>query len=789
MRRLKLLLGAGTVAALCAWLEPAAALDWSSAYRSAQQSIDSHEREVAGIQTAMRRAAAPTRAASRMLADGDLLLRSRDYERAAIVFNELLDKYPNDRTTYAEALYRLGETYYQSAQYLSARRVYVRVVEESNNARLAAYKPQALARLTDIAIKTRDLAALDDVYQRLHQQPSQEAAPVLAYARGRVFLEKGDEAAARQALASVPSSSSHYPQAQYLLALMALRQANVTLGAEQAQDQPVDKRAALAPAIAAFRQVTRVTPSSDKQQHVVDLAWLAVGRLLAECGQLADAAEAYNHVRRESREFGTMLFELASVYVRMGDTPRAQRALEVLAITEPDHQDVADSGLLRGDLQLRAGQFKNAHKTFVGVRDQFEPMHQKVEAFLASTNDPSVYYDKLVHEQLDILDASSPLPPLAIQWAREGQDGPEAFAVVDEVVQTRKLLRNTEALVQRLTTVMNSPNRVRAFPELRAGEQASLALINGLMRARVTLAQGLDDVEKDVTGELAAVRSERRALQARVLQLPVSEADFASREEGARREWNRTSQRVQQLELQVNTLQSMVNALSRVLKESAARGVVRDPASSRRLHDELEANKQDLQVYERKLEELRRAVEYGRLAAGFADPRYGDDQLRARFKHLLSKEAELLVRGAAGPRAATYGLQLAPLLAKADQVEARVEAIRADIARQVDTKTREIVSLIEAEQGKMVEYVSRLDMLDEEARLVVGEVAKRNFGRVRDRLQNVVLRADVGITEEAWEVREEQLRRVRNLQTERARSERLLSEELREVLDDMGDQD
>jgi hypothetical protein len=63
----------------------------------------------------------------------------------------------------------------------------------------------------------------------------------------------------------------------------------------------------------------------------------------------------------------------------------------------------------------------------------------------------------------------------------------------------------------------------------------------------------------------------------------------------------------------------------------------------------------------------------------------------------------------------------------------------------------------------------------------------RNFGRVRDRLHNIVLRADVGITEEAWEVREEQITRVRSLQIERAREDRLLKEELNEVLDDSGE--
>jgi hypothetical protein len=70
---------------------------------------------------------------------------------------------------------------------------------------------------------------------------------------------------------------------------------------------------------------------------------------------------------------------------------------------------------------------------------------------------------------------------------------------------------------------------------------------------------------------------------------------------------------------------------------------------------------------------------------------------------------------------------------------------------------------------------------------VVGHVAQRNFGLVRDKLRGIVLRADVGITEQAWEVREEELERVHNLQGERSREEQLLDEELREVLDDAVD--
>ena len=102
-------------------------------------------------------------------------------------------------------------------------------------------------------------------------------------------------------------------------------------------------------------------------------------------------------------------------------------------------------------------------------------------------------------------------------------------------------------------------------------------------------------------------------------------------------------------------------------------------------------------------------------------------------------------------------------------------------------KTGELRKIVQRETVNIVDYSLQLEALDAEAREVVGGVAARNFGRVRDRLKSIVLRADVGITEEAWELREEQLTRVRRLKIERARGQQRLQEELEEVLDDTED--
>src|SRR5262249_54756178 len=154
------------------------------------------------------------------------------------------------------------------------------------------------------------------------------------------------------------------------------------------------------------------------------------------------------------------------------------------------------------------------------------------------------------------LTSKTDLPAIAVAWAREEGNGPAAFAVIDDVSTSRDLVKKSNQLVEKLTALLSAPNRVRAFPELKAGEERALALLNSVARARVRLAEGLDDVENgSVSGDMERVRNERRTLQKRMQYLPVTDGDFADRENQAQKQWNSVSQKLQQLTLQVDQLQ------------------------------------------------------------------------------------------------------------------------------------------------------------------------------------------------------------------------------------------
>lgn len=785
--------GASFAAFLFALSGQAFAIDATQAKGKAELAIRGVETEAAkgigGLPVRVQQITPAQRVAA-----GDMLLRNRDYERAIDTLNKVLElarqgKMPE--TALADGTFLLAESYFQSNQYLSARRHYREILDRSSSARFAAYVGRALSRLVDVALRTDDLESLDYVFARLNSLPQGDPSGSLAYARAKALFARGDLAAAKSAINSVPAGSEFTLQAQYLLGVILTKEATpaapapAPAAAPGAAPQPSPRVPGLgsyAPAVEQFRRVTRIPATNAGQRHIVDLAWMAIGRLYYETDGFLDAAEAYSHVDRRSPEFSTMLHELAWVYVRLGEYQRAQRALEVLTITDPNNLDIADGSLLRADLMLRSGQFDKALTLYRSVRGRFDPIRDQVDRFINATTDPAAYYDRLTADP--DLPTDNQLPPLALQWAREAAEDENVFAVIDDANRSRDLIKKTRRLATRLSAVLAVPTRAKAFPEIRASLERTLGMSNRLARARGTLAEGLDDVADEARGELASVRAERRKLMKRLGYMPVTPAEFASRDESGERQWNKISQSLQQLTIEADKLRAIVNGLKRVLNEGRF-GVTSDPGSRERFRLEIEANERDLAAYQRRIQQYRDAIEMGRVQSGFGDQRYLDDEAaRKRFRELLLREVELCAAGHDSSEAAEYARAIRPMLARADAVDLRLDGMKADLERNALSGAEKLKAVITEEVSNVEGHAANLEELDQEARLVVGEVAMRNFAAVRDRLKSIVLRADIGIVQEAWEQREEQRQRVRNLQRERAREEQLLNDELREVLED-----
>jgi tetratricopeptide (TPR) repeat protein len=731
------------------------------------------------------------------LANADMLLHATNYDAAIDGLSKVLELNRQGKaseTDYADASFLIGEAYFQSKQYLSSRRHYRDVLDHAARPAYTDYLGRALSRLVDISLRTDDLESLDYIFARLDSLPQGDKSGSLAYARAKALYAKKDYSASKSAVNAVPAGSDYTCQAQYLLGVVLMKEslaasptapaaAPLAVGATAPAATPPDLR--FTQAIEQFRKVTRMPATTEATRHVVDLAWMAIGRLFHETDNYVEAAEAYSHVDRGSPEFSTMLYELAWVYVRLGDFERAQRALEVLTITDPNNLELADGSLLRADLMLRAGEFQNALGLYKDVSGHFDPIRQQLDDFLKSTNDPAVYYDRLTADDFGA-PTDDKLPKVVLDWARDQAEDQHVFGVIDDVSRSRSLIKSSRKLASKLDAVLSVSSRVKAFPEIQLQLQQVLSLSNKLTRARGTLAEGLDDVaSSDAGGELGKVRGERRALMKRLGWMPVTEGEFNRRDESGDSQWSKASQSLQELTVEADKLNAIVNGLKRVMTEADQRGVTSDPQSRARFQLEIEANERDLATYRKKIDEFRNAIEVGKAQIGFGDQRYLDDQdLRQQFRELFAREVALAASGQDSSDAAAYAKSIQPLLSRADNDEAALDAQRVKWENQSVEQANALRDKIAQEIALIEGYAQNLDGLDQQARLLVGEIAMKNFGLVRDRLKSIVLRADTGIVQEAWEVREEQALRVRNLQRERAREEQTLNDELREVLDD-----
>ncbi|MGD0526717.1 MAG: tetratricopeptide repeat protein [Polyangiaceae bacterium] len=753
------------------------------AVTTAQNELVYVGRQMPGIQAIVDKARTEQQTPEQKLANGELLLHMNDYGRAIVVLSEILEAYGNT-PSYPDALWLRGETYYAAHDYLAARRDYRMLVDRGGEPRFQAYFGRALARLVDVALRLNDPPeTLAPIFEKFNQVPPAQIDAGLLYAKGKAYFHQGAFNDSVAAFSQVAKGTAYTHQARYFQGLVALKVARAA-GGDPTRRGPTS--ANYKQAIEAFRVVTELPPDSAEHKHVIDLAWMAVGRLFYEMEQYQQASEAYAKVNRDSPEFDTMLYELAWVYVRLGDVQRADRALEVLMVSDPNSSYIGDGTLLRADLLLRAGAFDRALQLYQGVLAQYDPMRARVESFLDSTKDVSVYYDKLAQQQLDLLDQNEQLPPLAVRWAREAEDGPQAFAVIDDVNECKALIRESNILIDKLTALMGASNRVRAFPELEAGETAALSLLNRVSRARLTIAHELDREESgDPGGELGQVRQQRRALMAAIEGLPVTQEDFGRREQQGRQQWNLLSQELTRRSAEVDALKASINGLRRMLSDGPQQGIARDPAALQRGQAELDANERDLKHYHEEIIEIRRQIDMGRAQIGIGDARYQNDAAaRDQFREVLEHEVRLASSGAAGGGAARFAGQAGAVLSEAGQYESTLVGALRQLEGQVSGRSGEMDRKVELERANIGKYQVQLDALDNEARDLVGHVAQRNFGLVKDKLRSIVLRADVGITEQAWEVREEELDRVRSLQTERSRQEQLLDEELKEVRDD-----
>jgi tetratricopeptide (TPR) repeat protein len=602
---------------------------------------------------------------------------------------------------------------------------------------------------------------MNEIFARLNQLPPGDIEAQTTYVRGKYYFLRPnpDYEAARQAFESIATSAAVYPQSRYFLGAILTAQERFP------------------EAIQAFSRVTQLDAQNDQQrQQVIDLAWLAIGRLRLERNEYDGAIEAYQRVGRTSTFFDRALFEQAWSHIRNGDAIRAEQALEVLSVSNPDSPLIPEGKLLWGNLLLRTGRFERAQRVFQDVRTQYGPVSARLDQLVAQNTDPQLYFRQLLQMNTMVFDASSILPPQAVTFVREEGTLEDSLGVVQDLNTCRQYIRESEDLIARLNAAINSPSRAHVFRELRNAREQAFIAQNRITRARAALASALDQSASGINdANLQGVLTQRRTLDASVARLPIDEAGVRRRDRAAEAEFSNLGQELQRNEQRVSNLEAMLAAMRRYIRDNPNPSGNVDLSA---LNNEIAQHESAIVGYRARITELRRQITAGRAQVGVGDPRYQRDlEIAREYRDLLFRQMNIQRGVGRMPNEASA------LFARLDEAERRVQAFDQRVQVIVDERISAVRGQVQEEERNVAGYRVRLADLERESADVVGRAVMQSIANVRLHFYRIVMRADLGLVDVAWEVRENHNNRARILAEELNRESTALNDEFSEVIE------
>ncbi|MEP6654086.1 MAG: tetratricopeptide repeat protein [Myxococcales bacterium] len=708
----------------------------------------------------------PPDMADRRVLDAQVLFSLKNYEEAATILLDVVEKYPNSRA-YDDAVYLLGESLFQARDYYPSRQYFGLAIKKQTNSKS---EQQALQRLIEIALRTGDYEQIDDYLQRLQGVPVQVLEPGVPYVRAKYLYFRGNLPEASAGFASIPPSNPYYFQARYFLGTVMVKNGD------------------LAGASLVFDSILKLQPPDDSGKEIQDLSRLAMGRILYERVQLDRAIEAYQSVGRQSPYFVDALSEQAWTYIKAKEWKKAYRALDLLLLTNPDHKDGPELRLLMGNLNLRMENFYLASDAFSKSRDEFEPIHRQLQSEIVRAQQDPAYFDNLVGKNLDKFDIGTFIPASATRWVQADPDVARMLTLTSDVGEIERALKDSEQIVTKLERAMQTVGRVGIFPDLAAARTRSVEVSNQLVDVRQKFVRQLRSlIESSLTPEekrdLDHVAGERDGLERRIKNIPLSRQALKAREDEARSQFQQLDGNASELNVQIQSLEAQLVAIEQYYRNSRSQQKIRPedvqgPVKDLRVAiDELHA--QHDKVRDTIAEASREASTAG--AAGEEER-----QMTTRLAQLLKQEQEVQSR-------AKYRLpadkqtqvdRVYGLLARADAIDAQLIALDQRIDAQADVRLEKVKGYLVAEKDELRQAGSKLGVVVGESQSLGGGLAQAMFTKVAARFYDLVVRSDVGIIDVAWGMKDQKTQAVTKLTTQKNLEAKALDEDFKKLLEE-----
>jgi TolA-binding protein len=736
--------------------------------------IDDYTRKLIDLDQRVREMSAELRdsapaapnAADRRVLDAQVLFSLKNYEEAATILLDVVERYPNSQA-YDDAVYLLGESLFQARDYFPSREYFELTLKKLANSKR---EQQALGRLVEIALRTGDYDRMDVYLQRLRDIPPQTTEPEIPYVHGKYLYFRGKLPESADVFSTIIPSNPYYFQARYFLATIQVKNGD------------------LAAAAASFDAILKLQPTDDNAREIQDLARLAVGRILYERSQFDRAVESYQAVSRQSRYFVDALFEQAWTFIKAKEWKKAYYALDLLLLTSPDSKEAPELRLLMGNLHLRMENFYLASDAFSKARDEFEPIQRQLQTEIVKSQQDPAYFDNLVGKNLDKFDIAVFIPETAAKWVKSDPDLERMLTLASDVGDIERALKDSEQIVSRLERAVETSGKAGIFPDLAAARTQSVEVANQLVetrqrfvgKARALLASTLTPEE---AAQLDKNGAERASLEQRIHDLPLTHEAIQAHEKEMKEQFQQLDASASELNVEIQSLDAQLVAIEQFYRVSRTEQKIRPEDMESPVKDLRTAIDELHAIHDRLRDEIAEAARES-TTAGAA----GEEE-----RHMTARVAELLKQEAVIQGQAKYRLpadqqvqidRISGLLARVDAVDRLLQDYDQRIDAQADVRLEKVRGYLTAEKEELHQSSSKLDLVVGESQSLGGGLAQTMFIKVANRFYDLVVNADVGIIDVAWGLKDQKTQAVTKLTTQKNLEMKALDEDFKKLLED-----
>jgi tetratricopeptide (TPR) repeat protein len=716
----------------------------------------------------------------RRLSDAQVTFALGDYDAAALMLFEMAGRPGPEQEA---ALYYLAESLFHKGDKGAARSYFTQVTTRGNTG--ARYYGLSLVRLVEIAIAQQDatdvdanLAALERITPRLPQAP---------YVRGKWLFSQGKNDDAIAQLNEVPKDSAFAAQAEYYIATAHVAK----------QDT--------ARAIEAYTALSIRKPKSPNDRRVVELAQLALGRLYYERDQPSKAIDSYLLIDRNSDLFVDALYEVAWVYVKGKQFDKALRALELLALSNPNSNRTATVRVLEGNLRIRKAQmnrqaqitntveanatdpqveYDKAAAVFAETHAAYYPSYVALSAMLDSGGDAADYLAQLAERQTQTFQAVAPIPDAAAQYLREEPETQRAVANQVDLGTIQAHLTESENTIARLEAVLSANDKSVVYPAINARRER----IGEIQRDLIAIRNDLADQQSGLiqpSGDLAGLQATRKSLAQAWASTPDGEAAHKDKVNTERAGFDALAETTSEIRTAIDGTQAMAVAARKYVTDKPIDGaalVTDDVKTSTKT--ELVATAGELAAIEAELKELKAEITIGRDLSG-----HGDDALwaarkqRRDLKAAQDAEHRAIAGFASASRDPGRSKRLVTLGDRAMRISDELQSTEMKIESIVDTALVQAREQLAKERQNVDAYKRELAEYELESRAIGGTILASSFKNVKAKFYDVIVRTDVGAIDVVWSQKEDADDEFKRLNLSRSRELKLITDEFKDILE------